>query len=185
MRARITASATARGIACIGLVSVVSVGSAACGKKTTGAADVIGASSHDSARGPEYAFDSLDARRVDAPSLRGKPTVLVFATTWDLSSQAQIDFLVAMHKHDGDKVNYVMVALQEQKDRELVEAFRSGLHVDFRVAMADKDSIAGGGPFGDVHNVPTVIILDRTGKVAWRRVGLARADELRDALHGL
>jgi len=159
---------------------------AACGKKTSeGPADVIGRSSEDASGAVEYAFDSLDSRRVNTMSMRGKPTVLVFAATWDLSSQAQIDFLVPMHKHDGDKINYVMIALQEQKDRELVEAFRAGLHVEFPVAMADKDSIAGGGPFGDVHNVPTVVVLDRKGRVAWKHVGLARSDDIRAALKGL
>ena len=47
--------------------------------------------------------------------------MIAFATTWDLMSQAQTDFLVKMAKHDGDAVHYVLVALQESKDRELVE----------------------------------------------------------------
>jgi hypothetical protein len=163
----------------------IALASSACGKKEA-APDAIGASSSsEQGRAIEFSFDSLDWRHVDAVALRGKPTVLVFAATWDLSSQAQIDFLVPMNKHDGDKINYVMVALQEKQDRELVEAFKGGLHVDFRVALADRDTIAGGGPFGDVHNVPTIVILDRTGKVAWKHVGLARSDELRAALKGL
>lgn len=157
-----------------------------CSRKTSDRpADVIGASAQDRAGPVPFSYDSLDARRVNDEALRGKPTVLAFVATWDLSSQAQIDFLVPMHKHDGDKVNYVMVALQEQKDREIVEAFKAGLHVEFPVALADRDTIGGGGPFGDVHNVPTVIILDRGGRPVWRSVGLARSNDLRAGLHGL
>ena len=158
---------------------------AACGPKTNSGVDVIGHSVRDEGGVVQFAFDSLDARKVSTDALRGKPTVLAFVATWDLSSQAQIDFMVPMSKHDGDKINYVMIALQEAKDRELVEAFRAGLHVEFPVAMADTDSIAGGGPFGDVHNVPTVIILDRSGHVVWRRVGLAKNDEIRAGFRGL
>jgi hypothetical protein len=157
-----------------------------CGRKTSDKpADVIGASTHDQGQAIEFAFDSLDARPVQSGAFRGKPTVMAFVATWDLSSQAQVDFLVPMSKNDGDKINYVMVALQEPKDRELVEAFRSGLHIDFPAALADKESIAGGGAFGDVHNVPTVVILDRDGRMVWKRVGLARSDEIRAGLKGL
>ena len=169
----------------IATVSTVMIG-AACGPKTSGGGgDTIGHSVRDEGRPVQYAFDSLDARRVSTDAFVGKPTVLAFVTTWDLSSQAQIDFLVPMSKHDGDKINYVMIALQEPKDRELVEAFRSGLHIEFPVALADTDSISGGGPFGDVHNVPTTIILDRQGRVVWRRVGLAKNDEIRSGFKGL
>jgi hypothetical protein len=162
------------------------LGASACGRKTSDApVESIGASTHDAERPVEFSFDSLDARRVNDEALRGKPTVLAFVATWDLASQAQIDFMVPMHKHDGTVVNYIMIALQEPKDREIVEAFRSGLHVEFPVALADKGTIAGGGPFGDVHNVPTVVILDRAGRMVWRRVGLARSDEIRAGFKGL
>lgn len=132
-----------------------------------------------------FHYDSLDERLVNSDVLHGRPTVIAFVTTWDLLSQAQVDYLVAMAKNDVDRVNYALVALQEIQDRELVEVYRSKLGVTFRVALADKETIAGGGPFGDVHNVPTVVVLDRNGRIAWQRVGLAKSDELRAALHGL
>ena len=132
-----------------------------------------------------FHYDSLDERQVSSDALRGRPTVIAFVTTWDLMSQAQVDFLVAMAKNDVDRVNYALVALQEVKDRELVEVYRSKLGVTFRVALGDKETIAGGGPFGDVHNVPTIVVLDRDGRVAWQRVGLAKSEDLRAALRGL
>ena len=67
-----------------------------------------------------WAFDSIDARPVSADALRGKPTVLAFVTTDTLPSQAQVNFLLAMAKNDGDKVNYALVAVQPARDRELV-----------------------------------------------------------------
>jgi thiol-disulfide isomerase/thioredoxin len=133
----------------------------------------------------EFSFDSLDDRPVNSAVIVGKPTVLVFMTTWDLSSQAQIDFLVPMSKKDGGQVNYVMVALQEAKDRELVEVFTHGLGVTFLAALADKDVVDGGGPFGPVRAVPTMVILDRAARMVWRHVGLAKPEEIREGLSGL
>jgi hypothetical protein len=133
----------------------------------------------------EFKLDSLDDREVSTGTITGRPTVIAFVTTWDLSSQAQIDYLVPMAKRDGSDVNYVMVALQERQDRELVEVFVHGLGVTFLGAMADQELMAGGGPFGSLKAVPTLVILDRSARMVWRHVGIARPEEIRDGLKGL
>ena len=85
-----------------------------------------------------------------ARATRGKPTVITFVTTSSLPSQAQVDFLVAMAKNDGDRVNYAVVAVEPPDSRELVELYRRALGAPFPVAMADSTTLAGGGAFGDV-----------------------------------
>ena len=149
-------------------------------------APVVGVSAQPDNRAPiEFEFDSLDNRPVNAASTRGAPTIIAFAATWDLMSQAQVDFLVKMAKHDGAAVHYALVALQESKDRELVEVYSQKLGVEFPVALADAATIAGGGPFGDVHNVPTVVVLDREGRIVWLHPGVAKSGEIRAAMHGM
>jgi len=104
-------------------------------------------------------------------------------------SQAQVDYIATMAKHDADRVNYAIIALERPENRELVEAFRHFVADKFGVslitAMADPATIAGGGPFGDVHVVPTVVILDRQGKVRWQRTGLVKSDDIRAGMSGL
>ncbi len=133
----------------------------------------------------DFAFDSLDARAVSSVATRGKVTVLAFVATYDLGSQAQVNYLVAMAKHDGERVNYALVALDQHSERELVEVYRKNLDVTFPVALADAETIAGGGPFGDVHRIPAVVVLDRKGQMAWKKTGLAKADEIRAAMRRL
>ncbi len=133
----------------------------------------------------EFKLDSLDDREVSTGTITGRPTVIAFVTTWDLSSQAQIDYLVPMAKRDAGQVNYVMVALQERQDRELVEVFASHLGVGFPAAMADQELMSGGGSFGALKAVPTLVILDRAARMVWRHVGIARPEEVRDGLRGL
>ena len=138
------------------------------------------------ANGPvEFSYDSIDARPVNSQTLRGKVAVVAFITTGDLVSQAQVGFLVVMAKNDGDKVNYALVALQDGTSRELVEGYRDALKVTFPMALGDVATTAGGGPFGDVHTVPAIVVLDAQGRVAWRKTGLAKADELREHMKGL
>jgi hypothetical protein len=134
----------------------------------------------------EFAFDSLDDRPVSSEATRGKLTVLVFVTTGSLSAQAQLDFLLAMAKRDADHVNYAAIALEPRENRELVEIYRRSLAVSFPVAMADAQTLAGHGPFGDVSAVPVTVILDRSGRLMWRVDGrVVKSEELRGALRGL
>ncbi len=130
----------------------------------------------------DFAYDSLDARRVASSAMQGKVTVIAFVTTYDLGSQAQVNFLVAMAKHDGDKVNYALVALEQQTERELVEVYKTNLNVTFPVALADKETIGGGGPFGDVHLIPALVVLDVKGHLVWKKTGLAKPEEIRAAM---
>lgn len=139
------------------------------------------------ASGPvAFAFDSLDDRPVSSDVARGKPAVLSFVTTGSLPSQAQVDFLVTMSAHDGDRVFYAVVSLDPNENRELVEIYRKSLGVKFPMAMADEATRDGAGPFGDVTTVPVTILLDRLGRVVWRVDGrVAKSDELRHAMQGL
>jgi hypothetical protein len=165
---------------------------AACaGKATPASAPGSGGPPVGEARLPftqevEFSFDSLDDRPLSADSTRGQPTLIAFVTTASLPAQAQVDFLVAMAKHDADRVHYAVVALEHPESRELVEMYRKALAIPFPVAMADAPTLAGAGPFGDVRGVPVTVLLDRSGRVVWRVAGrVAKSAEVRAAMRGL
>jgi hypothetical protein len=158
------------------------------GGENTGAQALVGTTQSKVAPPPTFAFDSLDARPVSSEAMRGKPCVIAFVAVSEgnnLASQAQVDFLVAMAKHDAEAVNYAVVALEPRENRELVEILREGLKVPFPIAMADAQSLVGGGPFGELR-APVTVLLDRGGHVAWRVDGrVASAGEIRAAMKGL
>ena len=154
---------------------------AGCGPKAAEAP--VGVSDKPGATFPDkpvsYAFDTLDERPVSSSAHRGKLSVLVFVTTGDIVGQAQVDYLVAMAKNDGAKVNYSLVALHPRKEIPIVEAYISALKVEFPVALGDASVMSAAGPFGEISAVPTVIVLDPEGRIMWKHTGLAKADELR------
>jgi hypothetical protein len=146
----------------------------------------IGASASAAAANVEFSFDSLDDRPVSSDSTRGLPTLLAFVTTASLTAQAQVDFLVAMAKHDADRVHYAVVAVESPENREMVGLYGKALSIPFPVAMADAQTLGGAGPFGDVRAVPVTVLLDRGGRLVWRVAGrVAKSDELRAAMRGL
>ena len=104
---------------------------------------------------------------------------------WDLVGQAQVSYLVGMARNDGDKVNYAMIALHPRKEIVLVDAYRQTLGVEFPVALADAAATSSAGPFGEIPAVPTIIVLDRLGRIAWKHTGLAKNDEIRGHMRDL
>jgi len=159
---------------------------AACGPRAGPRTDPPGVTVASLHPAVEFEFDALDDPPVTAEATRGLPTVLSFITTSSLSSQAQADFLVAMAKHDGDRVHYAVIVLEPQENRELVALYKKALSIPFPVAIADPQTLSGAGAFGDVSTVPVTVLLDRTGHVAWRIEGrVARSDEMRAAMHSL
>lgn len=161
-----------------------------CGPKESDG-PAVGVSTKDGAalvpvgKTPVFTFDSLDDRPVSSDAMRGKPAVLCFVTTGDVVSQAQVSYLVHMAHNDGDRVSYAMVALHPRKEVVLVEAYKDTLGVEFPVALAGADMTTDAGPFGEISAVPTTVILDRFGRIAWKHTGLAKNEELRGHMHGL
>lgn len=132
----------------------------------------------------DFACDSLDERAVSSDATRGKPTLLAFVTTSSLSSQAQVDFMVAMAAHDSQATNYAVIALESRNDREMVELYKKALSIPFPVAMAGTSTC--GPAFGDLTAVPVTLLLDRSGRIVWRVSGrVAKSAEIRDAMRGL
>ena len=131
-----------------------------------------------------FAFDSLDTRPVTSNAFRGKPTVIAFVTTFDPMSQVQVNVLVALGE-EVPNLQLALVALQDASARELVEIYRDAMKVKFPVALGDAATIAGGGSLGDVHRVPTTLLLDSEGRVVWRHAGAVRGDELRERVKKL
>ena len=133
-----------------------------------------------------FRFELADGKGVLAPEpWRGRPTVVVFLTTYDLASQAQARFLSGIARRHGPTLHAAAVMLEPADNRPLVVAFRDALRLDYPVAMGDATVIAGEGPFGDVHAVPSTVVLDSEGRLVWRRVGLSKEDEIENVLRGL
>ena len=162
---------------------------AGCGPKT-GEGPPVGISTKEGSSPPidkavSFAFDSLDERPVTSESMRGKPTVIAFITTGDIVGQAQVSYLVHMAKNDGERVNYVVVALHPRKELILVDSYRRTLGVEFPVALGGPSATTAAGPFGEIPAVPTIVILDRDGRIVWKHTGLAKSEELRGHMRGL
>src|SRR5262249_29481794 len=115
----------------------------------------------------DFRYESADDRLppITAESLRGRATVIVFLATYDMASQAQARFLTMAVRHRRPRMNAAAVFLELPENRPLVAAFRDTLSLPYPVAMGDKEVVSGKGPFGDVHVVPSLVVLDAEGRL--------------------
>jgi hypothetical protein len=130
----------------------------------------------------QFSYGTTLGEEFSSSQTYGRVTVILFVTTFDLASQvaaARVNELLHLHR---PRINAGAIVLEAPKYAPLAEAFRSALRLDYPVAIADDATRTGGGPFGAVDRVPTVVVLDRTGREAFRRAGIVPARELYDAV---
>ncbi len=138
-------------------------------------------------RGPvvRFSFETLDHQTFSTNSVAGRLTVVGFVTTYDFASQAEARHLSAVLRRHTPRVNVGLLVLEQPDNRPLVDAFVATLGLPYPVALADAATIAGQGPFAGLHHVPSVVILDKQGREAWRHVGLVEEHEIHEALRTL
>jgi hypothetical protein len=119
---------------------------------------------------------------VSSETMRGRVTALLFITTYDLASQLLVRRLSEVIGSFAPRANAAAVVVEAPRYAELLPAYRQAMSLPFPVVMADFATLQGGGPFGGILNVPTLIVLDRDGRQTWRHEGPVERDRIEDAL---
>ena len=109
---------------------------------------------------------------------------MAFITTYDLPSQAQANFLRTIAHEHVPRTNVIAIVLERAESRPLVRAFADTLALRFPIAMLESNRLEAVG-FRDVSAVPTVIVLDRETRLAWKKTGIIEAKEIAGVLRGL
>lgn len=113
----------------------------------------------------EYSFGGVDGQLIGSSAMRGRVTVLLFVTTFDLGSQVQAKRLEGLYRGHAPRLNALAVALEAPRYVDLARSYREILELSYPIAMADPATLSGEGPFGVIRTVPTWVILDRRGVV--------------------
>jgi hypothetical protein len=114
--------------------------------------------------------------------LRGRVTVLLLITTYDVPSQAEVLFLTQLHKEHVPRINAALIVLEPPESRDIVREYVRALSIGYPVGMADAATIAGRGPFENLQHVPSVVILDRGGRERFRHLGPMKYADLKAAV---
>ncbi len=113
-----------------------------------------------------FRLTKLDGSKLEMASLRGKVVVMNFWATWCgpcLTEMPLFEKVMAKYKDDQ---SVVFLALSTDEDRELVPPHLKQYKFNLPVAYAEHLN-----DFFSVNSIPTTVILDGKGEVAFRQAG--------------
>ena len=125
---------------------------------------------------PKFTLKNLAGEDV-AVEAKGKPYIINFWATWCPPCQAEIPDLAAFHAAHKDAVDFYAVNLQE--DATPVEKFMAERKADLPVVLDTKGTAA---TLYGVRAIPTTVVVDKEGKVAYRKTGGVTKEELEDVI---
>ena len=126
-----------------------------------------------------FKLTKLDGSKLDLATLRGKIIVINFWATWCgpcLTEMPLFEKTMVKYKEDKD---VVFLAISTDEDRELVPPHVKQYKVNLPVAYADSLN-----EFFTVSSIPTTVILDRKGEIAFRQAGYNPREDFVEMLSG-
>jgi hypothetical protein len=126
-------------------------------------------------------FGTPQGEEFGSATTRGRVTALLFVTTYDLPSQIMAKRLDVVVRRHRPRANAGAVVLEEPDHAPFADVFRSTLELGYPVAMTTELD-GQQGPFGVIDAVPTLVVLDASGREITRRVGNLSEDDIEEAL---
>jgi thiol-disulfide isomerase/thioredoxin len=117
---------------------------------------------------PDFKLQDLDGKDLSLSSLKGRVVLLNFWATWCGPCRAEIPSLIQLQKRYQDRMQIIGLVVDEDDQTE-IRKFIERQGINYPVALAPDDiRIAYGG----VSALPTVFLLNASGQVVQKHVGL-------------
>jgi len=129
----------------------------------------------------DFKFRSLDGKEFSLQALRGKVVLLDFWATWCGPCRKDMPALERIYSEFGDR-GLVMLGMNVGEDREAVSKFLAANKLSYPIVLAGQMEMLESY---SVTAFPTVVLIDREGKIALYHVGSGSESELREALAAL
>lgn len=137
-----------------------------------------GASGTDGEAAPDFELASLSGELVNSSALAGKVVLLEFWATWCTPCVAQARILEPLHREFDERgVEFLAISLGE--DAATVQAYVERTPFPYPVLLDPNDRLSS--EIG-IYALPTVMILDREGRITYQQPGLSDGEVLRRVL---
>ncbi len=124
---------------------------------------------------PDFTLSDMDGNTVTLSELKGKVVFLDFWATWCPPCRESLPHTQALSQHEKAKSGeLVVLAVNAREELEQVKKFMQDNTYTFRVLLDKDGSVLNKYR---VQGIPTFVLIDREGKVAWVQVGFGRGTE--------
>ena len=130
----------------------------------------------DQLRAQNFIVHNLQGRRVELNKLigRGKPVVIDFWATWCGPCRHEIPDFNSVYSRYRDRGVEIIGISVDQSPEDEVPAFIKKIPIDYPVLLGSPDLMYRYG----IRGLPTTFIVDRSGRVVNRIVGMTSASKL-------
>ena len=125
---------------------------------------------------PTFPLHTLDGKTISRETLKGKVAVLDFWATWCVPCRKALPELKELRQKNAGQP-LVVVSVSADEDRKWVEEFVRQNGMDWPQAWDGKGTVIG-GIFG-IQNLPTYVVLDANGTIAYGQRGWAPVSSAR------
>lgn len=114
----------------------------------------------------EFTVTGLDGKKLPLASLKGKLVIMDFWATWCVPCRVQHPLYETLRERFGARGDVVFLEMNSDEDRTVVEPFLTDQKWDKTVYFED-----GLARLLNVMNIPSTILIDKSGRVASRMDG--------------
>jgi len=114
----------------------------------------------------EFTVTALDGKKLQLASLKGKLLIMDFWATWCVPCRVQHPLYETLRRQFSARSDIVFLEMNSDEDRSAVEPFLTAEKWDKTVYFED-----GLARLLNVMNIPTTILIDRSGRIVSRMDG--------------
>jgi peroxiredoxin len=122
-------------------------------------------------KAPDFTLRDLSGKNVSLKSYQGKTVMLAFFTTWCPTCREEIPQLVSIYRNLNRK-NFEMLAVNIKESSSIVTSFANENRIPFPVLLDNGETANA----YHVRYIPTIFIVDKTGKIVFRSNYLPAGD---------
>lgn len=126
---------------------------------------------------PDFTLKDLNGNEITLSDYEGKMLVLNFWATWCPPCRAEIPDFIEVYSEYKDKGLEILGISVDQASPDQVRQFVDRNEMNYPVAMATRDLFRD---YPLPEAIPTTLVIDRTGKIQYKKVGMMSKRELVD-----
>ena len=129
----------------------------------------------------EWRAVSIEGQNIGSESSKGKVALIVYWATWCAPCLEEIPSLIELRNEFG-RQDLDIIGVSLDRPSKNIDLFASSRNINYEI-VRNTESLDRA--FGPVRYIPTIVVLDRDGKVQKRYTGLVGKNVLRNQIETL
>jgi thiol-disulfide isomerase/thioredoxin len=132
----------------------------------------------------DFTLPDLDGKKHALSEWRGKVIVLNFWATWCPPCREEIPLFISLQKkHQADDLQIIGVAIDNPA---AVRIYRQSVRMNYTILIGENDAMPLVAQYGNrMGSLPFTVIIDRSGSIAVRKLGVFNQTELESLIDPL